>query len=327
MASNANANLAYLNNLNPHDNTRTPTDKTNRAELQLASIAAFQQKEAEVAKLAAAERQAARGLLENSKADALRAQYVAFDDNWSKELAESKEAIIQTFTRQRDELFATQQESSGAIVGKMAAVQADAEQKVADATIAIREELGRERAAAACREGIQAVWQLEEHLASGQPLSTCLARLRAVAREDHLLSSVVETIPERVSSKEDIKLRFRIVEEEVSRATYAPSNTSVPILLRAAVGEVLSRLLYRPGKPAPRFLPPGETENDLLARVSFFLEEEDMASALQETRRLRGMSRALIKDWETALCDHVVAEQGAEVLKAKFTKDNARFLE
>jgi len=298
-----------------------------RAELEMMSMAAFRQKEQEVAQSAANSRHAVRATLENSKAEALRAQYMEFDNTWSAQLAKIKEETVKTFDEQRAVLLKTQEEDSRSLVNSMRNVEKEVGRELSAAAESIRTELEREHTAAACREAVAAVWQLEDKLKASEPLTEPLARLKAAASADPLTEAVLATIPTRVANEEDLRLRFRVVEQEVSRSAYAPRSEYVPIMVRLAVGEILSRMLFTPGKSSPAYLPPGESENDILGRVSYRLDHGDMEAALRETRRLGGLSRALMKDWEKSLADHVAAHQGAAVLKAKLTVSNRGFLE
>ena len=264
--------------------------------------------------------------LENARAKALRDQYIAFDDTWAAQLAKMREELTDKLNVDREALVAQERLKSDALVSAMHASAQATAAEVDAAIAAIQEELGREHAAAQCRAALPALWTLERCVAHALPITAPLETLRQTLGADDVASAVLDAMPSEVDSADALKVRFGVVAQEVARTAAAPSAPWMPIMVRLAIGEVLSRTVAPARREAPTHLPPGDSEADLLARVSYKLARDDMQGALVEVRRLRGMSRVIAKDWESAVANHLAMQQGVAVLKAKLRKDNEGYL-
>ena len=151
---------------------------------------------------------------------------------------------------------------------------------------------------------------------SALPLKTSANYLKEISDEeqDDLVISAISSLSPSVlengaPSVAALRTRFKVVHEEVHRATSAPSWSGVPIIIRQAMGEILHTYFYGSHSSTPKLLRKGKSNSILLDRVAYRLNKGQIEEALSEVRKMDGLPRLLIRDWEKALADRVCAEQ------------------
>jgi hypothetical protein len=167
---------------------------------------------------------------------------------------------------------------------------------------------------------------LTEKLESGEPASAAVNALKAVATDNVVVSSAVETIPESVSTTglstlQELQTTF---EEEVyprcRRASNVPQGQSG--LEGQILGAVFSTLKYPPAPddPAP------ESEKDaseyVLARARRHVQLGELEDAATEISKLHGQVAFVAKDWEARVKDRVAVDKAMKVIRMELALAN-----
>jgi hypothetical protein len=167
---------------------------------------------------------------------------------------------------------------------------------------------------------------LSEKLESGEPASAAINALKAVATDNVVVSSAVESIPESVSTTglstlQELQTTF---EEEVyprcRRASNIPEGQAG--LEGQILGAIFSTLKYPPAPddPAP------ESEKDaseyVLARARRHVQLGELDDAANEMAKLNGMVAFVAKDWESRVKDRVAVDKAMKVIRMELALAN-----
>lgn len=141
-----------------------------------------------------------------------------------------------------------------------------------------------------------------------------VAKLRAMCREDALVVSVMDALPENVIREgaltlPELQVRFQVMREEMRKAALAPENA--PKMVGQLVGSVLASISF-----APNGYIRGPGTEEALARAAFCLERGNLRACLHELEGIQGYSRVLMQDWQKLATDRVVVDQALNVLRA-----------
>lgn len=141
-----------------------------------------------------------------------------------------------------------------------------------------------------------------------------LEALRDIASGSHdhaeLVGTVVASIDDRVSERgvhsvSDLAARWRVVREEVRRASLVPEDGG---FMSHALSVLLSRVMFR-----KQGLVPGNDVEAICARVEWYLHENNLDSAARELNQLTGWPKKLVKDWIELARRHLEVKQALEV--------------
>ncbi|RUS22781.1 mitochondrial inner membrane protein-domain-containing protein [Endogone sp. FLAS-F59071] len=116
----------------------------------------------------------------------------------------------------------------------------------------------------------------------------------------------IDRVSERgVHSVSDLAARWRVVREEVRRASLVPEDGG---FMSHALSVLLSRVMFR-----KHGLVPGNDVEAICARVEWYLHENDLDSAARELNQLTGWPKKLVKDWIELARRHLEVKQALEV--------------
>ncbi|CAG8545334.1 6619_t:CDS:2, partial [Ambispora gerdemannii] len=141
------------------------------------------------------------------------------------------------------------------------------------------------------------------------PFANEVATLKEVASTDELVTAVLSTIDDSVSSTgidsvSNLVARFAKVREAVRSASLVPENGG---LLPHALSRVLYRFMFR-----KHGMMDGDDVEAVLARVEHHLKEHDLDKATRELNQLKGWPKTIASDWMRAARDHLEVQQAIQ---------------
>lgn len=159
-----------------------------------------------------------------------------------------------------------------------------------------------------------ALLAFENALVSSSPLKREVVAMKAACNDDPLFSSVLSSIRPKaiedgISTLPELRLRFKVVRNEVRKVALAPE--AAPKLVGQIVGNVLASLSF-----APKGYVKGEGVEEALARATYLLEQEDLNGAVKELSDMDGYAKKLVADWQLSAKDRLNAEEAVKVLRA-----------
>ncbi|KAK9761998.1 hypothetical protein K7432_012676 [Basidiobolus ranarum] len=129
-----------------------------------------------------------------------------------------------------------------------------------------------------------------------------------------LISTVARSISEHVKetgidSLPDLLERFQVVSKEVRRASLIPEDGGFVSHLMSVF---LSKLMFK-----KQGLVEGEDVESILARVEYYLRENDLETATREFNQLKGWPKNIAKDWIASARVHLEVKQALEIIECQ----------
>ncbi|RIA97670.1 mitochondrial inner membrane protein Mitofilin [Glomus cerebriforme] len=148
------------------------------------------------------------------------------------------------------------------------------------------------------------------------PFVNQITAMKQLSSADEVVTTVLSTIDDNVAnngvdSVSDLSARFAIVREQVRRASLVPENGGVFAHL---LSYMFSKILFH-----KHGLVKGNDVESILARVQFYLNENDLDTATRELNQLKGWPKKLAKDWIKAARNHLEIKQAIEVIETQAT--------
>jgi hypothetical protein len=142
------------------------------------------------------------------------------------------------------------------------------------------------------------------------------AAVKLALDESPVIKSALDSIPKSIIDKnqsppslQELRYRFRIVRKEMRREALSPPV--LPGFLSSVVGTALATV-----SSPPEGLIHGDGLEEILARVSYYLERGELKSAVSELETLQGYPAILAKDWVNLAENRLIVDQALKVLKA-----------
>jgi MICOS complex subunit MIC60 len=142
------------------------------------------------------------------------------------------------------------------------------------------------------------------------PFVNQINAMRHLSSTDEVVAIVLSTIDDNVANNgidsiSDLSARFAIVREEVRRASLVSEDGGVFAHLLSLI---FSKILFR-----KHGLVKGDDVESILARVQYYLNENDLNTATRELNQLKGWPKKLAEDWIKAARNHLEIKQAIEV--------------
>lgn len=259
---------------------------------------------------------------EEAVANAVQAQAAGFHLSVQKQLSEERESMHQQFEDHYNAQLATmkhaQVQELVRITDDLQAVRADVDsfESVVD-TVNANQKASRE-----LHLQTAAILALQDVLATSTPLGPVVPALKKRCADNELIVSALDTLSAHgqrmgIPTAAELRLRFKVVRKEVRKASLIPEFA--PNFLGQAVGSALAAISWRPaeGSKVDRSTIGGNDVEDQLASVAYYLDLNDLPSALKEANHIKGYPRMLMADWESAAKDRMAADQVVSVLKSE----------
>ena len=159
-----------------------------------------------------------------------------------------------------------------------------------------------------------AVLALESKLSTSAAAQKEIEAFKKISTADSVIVSLLDAIPtsartQGVPTLADLRVRFVVVKEEARKAALAPQN--VPKMVGQIIGSALAALSWEAQGNVE-----GNSPEAILTRVSFYLDQGKLTSAIAEINQLSGYPRIIVQDWETAARNRVVTDNAINGLKA-----------
>ena len=159
-----------------------------------------------------------------------------------------------------------------------------------------------------------ALLAFENALVGSSSLKNEIKAMKQACNDDPLFTSVLssirsEAISDGIPTLPELRLRFKVVRNEVRKVALAPE--AAPKLVGQIVGNVLAAVSF-----APKGYVKGEGVEEALARATYLLEQEDLQGAVKEISHLDGYANKLVSDWKQSANDRLNAEEAVKVLRA-----------
>ena len=160
---------------------------------------------------------------------------------------------------------------------------------------------------------------LMEKLESGDPAGAAVRALEAVASDNAVVTSAVQSLPASVSlsgvsTVQELQASF---EESIYPQCRKAANVPFGVhgLEGQLLGGVFSLLRFAPG---PQEAAP-ESEKDaseyVLARIKRYVQLGELEQAITEAKKLEGQVAFTAKDWESQARDRVAVEKALKVIR------------
>ena len=167
-----------------------------------------------------------------------------------------------------------------------------------------------------------AILALQDLLVTSTPLGKVVPALKKRCGSNELVVSALDTLSERglnsgIATAAELRLRFKVVRKEVRKASLIPEFA--PNFLGQAVGSALASISWSPaeGSKVDKSTIGGGDIEDQLATVAYYLDLNDLPSAIKECVSIKGYPRMLMADWEGAAKDRMAADQVVSMLKSE----------
>lgn len=170
------------------------------------------------------------------------------------------------------------------------------------------------RHSARVHEASAALLALEIAMSTSRPVENEVTAVKKVCDPNSVIAVLLDTIPTAVCKNgvptvTELRARFSVAKEEARKAALAPNNA--PKMVGQMIGSTLAALLWEVEGNVP-----GESEEAVLARTSYFLDHGNLRPAFEQLSGLRGYPKTLLKDWEVSARERLVADQTIECMKA-----------
>lgn len=180
--------------------------------------------------------------------------------------------------------------------------------------------LEKRRKSASVHEESAAILALEAALGKSLPVKNEVAAVRSVCSPGSATAHLLDAIPSAtydtgVPTLSDLRGRYAVAKVEARKAALSPQ--SAPKMVGQLIGSTLAALSWE----AQGYVD-GESEEAILARVSFLLDQGKLSSALSELSGLRGYPRTVMQDWESAAKNRLVLDLVVSGLKATVAIDH-----
>ena len=107
----------------------------------------------------------------------------------------------------------------------------------------------------------------------------------------------------------ELRYRFKVVRQEIRREALAPPHMGG--IVGSAIGSILATI-----STAPDGYIEGTGIEERLARVDYYLEQEQLGAALREISTLDGYSATLASDWLSLAQNRLIVNQTVSALRA-----------
>ena len=160
-----------------------------------------------------------------------------------------------------------------------------------------------------------ATLSLEQALCkTGIPCKDQLELVKKYCNDDKLVMLLAESIPHSLvyrgaPSLLELKIRFAVVKEEVRRVALAPDG--VPDFIGQMIGAALSKIYWAPPGPVQ-----GDGAEEILSRVTHYLEQGQLKEATSELDGIKGYGQTLLMDWRSSANNRLIADHVASALRS-----------
>jgi hypothetical protein len=170
------------------------------------------------------------------------------------------------------------------------------------------------RHSARVHEESAAILALEAAMSSSKPIVREVDAVRKVCDPGSMVATLLDSLPQNVCkagapTMSELRARFSVAKEEARKAALAPQNA--PKMIGQMIGSTLAALLWEVEGNVS-----GESEEAVLARASFYLDNGSLKPAYEQLSVLKGYPKTLMKDWETSAHQRLVVDQTLTSLKA-----------